>query len=57
MTATERELTQRIADLEGALRAIGRVLDDTAPPRRRLDRIHGIVSMYATPVPAKGEQP
>lgn len=47
-TLTEkRDLERKIADLEGALRAVGRiVVDQSIEPRRRADRVLGVLAMY-----------
>jgi hypothetical protein len=51
--ASERELQTRISDLEGALKAIGRVVTDTSlTPKRRLERAAGILSMFEALAPA-----
>ena len=47
VTTRERELMLQVEDFKDALQAIGRLLRDAAiAPKRRLDQIEGIVTMY-----------
>lgn len=57
--AASRDLAARIEDLEGALKAIGRVVADAGTtPKRRIERVLGILSMYdCGPKPATAALP
>ena len=48
------DLERRTTDLQGALQAIGRLVTDASqPPRRRIERVLGILEMYACAPPRK----
>ena len=53
----EEELARYAKDLENALKAIGRLVTDASqPPRRRIERVLGILEMY-TCAPARKDTP
>lgn len=52
--ASVTELQTRISDLDGALKAIGRIVADNAiTPKRRLERVQGVLALYGATAPTE----